>query len=76
MTTRTLRFYEQQGLIDPLRRGRTRLYRPADRTRLKLILRGRRLGFSLSEIRDIVGMDIASVTTTTIEIPLIDRIEI
>ena len=41
MTTRTLRFYEQQGLIDPLRRGRTRLYRPADRTRLKLILRGK-----------------------------------
>lgn len=56
MTTRTLRFYEQQGLIDPLRRGRTRLYRPADRTRLKLILRGKRLGFSLSEIREIVDM--------------------
>ncbi|MCT8974463.1 MerR family transcriptional regulator [Microbaculum marinisediminis] len=56
VTTRTLRFYEQQGLIDPLRRGRTRLYRPADRTRLKLILRGKRLGFSLSEIREIVDM--------------------
>jgi len=56
VTTRTLRFYEQQGLIDPVRRGRTRLYRPADRTRLKLILRGKRLGFSLSEIREIVGM--------------------
>ena len=56
MTTRTLRFYEQEGLIDPLRRGRTRLYRPADRIRLKLILRGKRLGFSLSEIREIVNM--------------------
>ncbi len=56
MTTRTLRFYEQQGLIDPLRRGRTRLYSAADRTRLKLILRGKRLGFSLSEIREIVDM--------------------
>ncbi len=39
-----------------MRRGRTRLYRPADRARLKLILRGRRLGFSLAEIRDIVAM--------------------
>ena len=56
VTTRTLRFYEQQGLINPLRRGRTRLYRPTDRTRLKLILRGKRLGFSLSEIREIVDM--------------------
>ncbi|MEJ8574701.1 MerR family DNA-binding transcriptional regulator [Microbaculum marinum] len=56
VTTRTLRFYEQQGLIDPLRRGRTRLYRPADRTRLNLILRGKRLGFSLAEIREIVDM--------------------
>jgi len=56
VTTRTLRFYEQEGLIDPVRRGRTRLYRPSDRTRLRLILRGRRLGFSLSEIREIVDM--------------------
>ena len=56
ITTRTLRFYEQQGLIDPVRRGRTRLYRPADRIRLNLILRGKRLGFSLAEIREIVDM--------------------
>jgi len=56
VTSRTLRFYEQQGMIEPLRRGRTRLYRPADRARLKLILRGRRLGFSLAEIRDIIAM--------------------
>ncbi len=75
MTTRTLRFYEQQGLIDPLRRGRTRLYRPADRTRLKLILRGRRLGFSLSEIRDIVGMYDAPPGERGQLHHLIDRIE-
>lgn len=56
VTTRTLRFYEAEGLLTPVRRGRQRLYRPADRTRLKLILRGKRLGFSLAEIRDIVDM--------------------
>lgn len=56
VTTRTLRFYEQQGLISPIRRGRTRLYRAADRTRLMLVLRGKRLGFSLAEIREIIDM--------------------
>ncbi|ADZ70229.1 MerR family transcriptional regulator [Polymorphum gilvum] len=56
ITTRTLRFYEAQGLLTPQRRGRQRLYRPAERTRLKLILRGKRLGFSLAEIREIIEM--------------------
>lgn len=56
ITTRTLRFYEAQGLLSPQRRGRQRLYSPADRTRLKLILRGKRLGFSLSEISEMIGM--------------------
>ena len=44
--TRTIRFYEDQGLIAPLRQGTRRLFRPRDCTRLKLILRGKRLGFS------------------------------
>ena len=56
VTTRTLRFYEDEGLIEPLRRGRQRLYPPSERTRLKLVLRGKRLGFSLAEIAEIVGM--------------------
>ena len=56
VTTRTLRFYEAQGLLSPQRRGRQRLYSQADRTRLKLILRGKRLGFSLSEISEIITM--------------------
>ena len=56
VSTRTLRFYESEGLIEPVRRGRRRLYRSGDRTRLKLILRGKRLGFSLAEIREIVAM--------------------
>jgi len=53
VSTRTLRFYESEGLLRPVRQGRQRLFRAGDRTRLKLILRGKRLGFSLSEIRDL-----------------------
>ncbi|HEY5818475.1 MAG TPA: MerR family DNA-binding transcriptional regulator [Mesorhizobium sp.] len=54
VSTRTLRFYEDEGLINPVRRGRTRLFRPADRHLLKQILRGKRLGFSINEIREII----------------------
>lgn len=56
ITTRTIRFYEDQGLIAPARRGQTRVYRQRDRTRLKLILRGKRLGFSLQEVADIIRL--------------------
>lgn len=56
ISTRTLRFYEDEGLIHPLRRGRTRLYRPGDRHLVKQILRGKRLGFSIAEIRSIIQM--------------------
>lgn len=54
VSTRTLRFYEDEGLIHPERRGRTRLFRPADRHLIKEILRGRRIGFTISEIREII----------------------
>ena len=50
VTTRTIRFYEDAGLLSPVRQKRNRLYTIRDRTRLKLILRGKRLGFSLNEI--------------------------
>jgi len=56
ITTRTLRFYEAQGLVSPTRRGRQRLYTLGDRTRIKLILRGKRLGFSLNEIKEMIEM--------------------
>jgi len=56
VSTRTIRFYEDEGLIHPLRRGRTRLFRPTDRRLLSFILRGKRLGFSIAEIREILGM--------------------
>ncbi len=50
ITTRSIRFYEDQDLIFPTRKGQTRIYYQRDRVRLKLILRGKRLGFSLAEI--------------------------
>ena len=53
VTTRTIRHYEDIGLLAPQRNGQTRVYSPADRTKLKLILRGKRLGFSLAEIREL-----------------------
>jgi DNA-binding transcriptional MerR regulator len=56
ISTRTLRFYEDEGLIHPLRRGRTRLFRPSDRHLIRQILRGKRLGFSISEISEIIQM--------------------
>ena len=56
VTTRTLRFYEAEGLVAPERRGTARIYHPRDRTRLRLILRGRRFGMTLAEIREIVDM--------------------
>ena len=54
VSTRTLRFYEDEGLINPERRGRTRLFRPADRRLIQEILRGRRIDFTIAEIRDII----------------------
>lgn len=56
LTTRAIRFYEDEGLLAPTRSGRTRIYGPRERTRLKLILRGKRLGLSLSEIREILDL--------------------
>ena len=56
VTARTLRFYEQKELISPIREGQKRLYTRKDRGRLKLILRGKRFGFSLEEIRQLLDL--------------------
>lgn len=56
ITTRTIRFYEDKGLMSPVRDGQRRIYDKRDRARLKLILRGKRLGFSLEEITGLVGL--------------------
>ena len=56
VTPRTLRFYEQKGLLSPARRGWTRLFSYRDRARLKLILRGKKVGFSLEEIKELLDL--------------------
>jgi DNA-binding transcriptional MerR regulator len=56
ITHRTVRYYEDVGLISPERRGTARVFHPRDRIRLQLVLRGKRLGFPLEEIRTIVDM--------------------
>jgi DNA-binding transcriptional MerR regulator len=56
LTTRAIRFYEDCGLLQPQRQGRNRVYSPRDRTRLKLTLRGKRLGLTLSEVKELVDM--------------------
>jgi len=56
VTLRTIRFYEDEGLLSPERRGQQRIFHAGDHVRLALVLRGRRLGFPLAEIKKIVGM--------------------
>jgi DNA-binding transcriptional MerR regulator len=56
LTLRSLRFYEDEGLISPARVGQTRVYTHRDRARLKLICRGKRLGFSIGEIKDFLDL--------------------
>ena len=56
ITARTIRFYEDEGLIKPRRQGLTRLYSAHDRVRLGWILRGKRLGFSLAEIKELLDL--------------------
>jgi DNA-binding transcriptional MerR regulator len=56
VTTRTIRFYEEKGLIQPRRDGQKRLYSAADRVRIKLILRGKRIGMTLQESVDVIDM--------------------
>jgi DNA-binding transcriptional MerR regulator len=56
VTPRTIRFYEDQGLLAPRRDGTRRIYSKRDQVRLKLVLRGKRLGFSLAEVRDMLEL--------------------
>ena len=59
-TLRTIRFYEDRGLLSPERRGQTRIFHERDRVRLRLILRGKRLGFTLDETASVIDMYDAS----------------
>lgn len=56
ITTRAIRYYEDMGLLSPQRNGQQRIYSPGDRVKLKLVLRGKRLGLSLAESREIIEM--------------------
>ncbi len=56
LTTRAIRYYEDEGLLAPLRSGRSRVYGERERVRIKLVLRGKRLGLSLSEIRELLDL--------------------
>ncbi|MEM6484093.1 MAG: MerR family DNA-binding transcriptional regulator [Pseudomonadota bacterium] len=56
VSTRTIRFYEEKGFVSPGRRGQQRVYSPADRARIRLLLRGKRIGLSLAESMEIIEM--------------------
>lgn len=56
ITTRTIRFYEEKGLVQPERDGQRRIYTPADRVRIKLILRGKRIGMTLAESAEVIDL--------------------
>jgi DNA-binding transcriptional MerR regulator len=64
VTPRAIRFYEDVGLLEPAREGRNRVYTQRDRTRLKLTLRGKRLGLSLQEVKQLVDMYESPADTT------------
>lgn len=69
VTTRTIRHYEEMGLLTPQRQGMTRVFSTRDRVRLKLALRGKRLGFSLTDIRELFELSsLASKDPKQIEI--------
>lgn len=76
ITTRSIRFYEDQGLLSPSRQGQTRIYTGKDKVRLKLILRGKRLGFTLAETRrlfELYDRDRSSQTQLATMLELIDE---
>ncbi|WP_322995857.1 MerR family DNA-binding transcriptional regulator [Castellaniella sp.] len=68
ITPRTIRFYEDQGIVSPAREGRNRVYATRDRTRLKLALRGRRLGLQLAEIVTLINLYDRSHASTTAQL--------
>ena len=77
ITTRSIRFYEDQGLLSPQRDGQKRIYSSHDRTWLKLICRGKRLGLSLAEIRQILDMYDSSASNNDQQLlAFIDKIKL
>lgn len=75
ITTRSIRFYEDEGLLAPERQGQTRIYSKRDRVRLKLILRGKRLGFSLAETGQLFELYDADKSSATQLVTMLQLIE-
>ena len=73
VTLRTLRFYEARGLLSPRREGMNRFYSEQDRSRLALILKGKKLGFTLAEIRAMVAQNSESRAGLTLSLPQIEE---
>ncbi len=74
ISTRTIRFYESKGLLSPQRVGGTRVFRRRDRARLILILRGKRLGFSLRDISDYLSLYDAQSQTAQVSL-LVEKVD-
>jgi len=75
VTTRTIRHYEQEGLLTPIRNGHVRVFSRRDRVRLRLALRGKRLGFTLQEIKELFDLyDMASDERQQLEV-FLDKLE-
>ncbi|MEM1144407.1 MAG: MerR family DNA-binding transcriptional regulator, partial [Pseudomonadota bacterium] len=74
VSTRTIRFYEEKGFVSPGRRGQQRIYTPADRARIRLLLRGKRIGLSLAESMEIIEMYEPSSTDSKQLDTLLNRI--
>jgi DNA-binding transcriptional MerR regulator len=75
VTTRTIRHYEQEGLLTPMRNGHVRVFSRRDRVRLRLALRGKRLGFTLQEIKELFDLyDMASDERQQLEV-FLDKLE-
>jgi len=71
ITARTLRFYEEKGLLNPERRAQERIYSRRDRVRLKLVLMGKSVGFSLEEVRDMLDLyDLGDGQATQLKVAL------
>ena len=75
-TTRAIRFYEDQGLISPAREGQKRIYSPADRIIIKLIMRGKRLGFSLAESKELIELYKADDNNETQHLRVLEQVRV
>ena len=75
VTARTLRYYETRGFLRPFRRGQTRIYSARDRARLALVLRGKRVGFALDDIKELLDLHEIALEDARAQLALLRRLE-